>query len=129
MSDFFLPVESDFLSFDLSILEWNEGDLFALYWNDNLLMSFLTDFMIKDLWYRIFDIDISQYAGTFGILAFGLITAEDGIHSLFGVRNISIESYETSQGSVPEPPTFLLLATGFMGILFLLSRKNVVTFH
>lgn len=115
-SDLFIPVNAERLSFDLSILEWNEGDIFSLFWDDNLLISFETDFLNLDQWYDFNLIDISQWAGTFGTLTFGLFAQVDGVHSQFGVTNI-----EFSASSVPEPNMLVLF---FSGAIFLYAFRR-----
>ena len=118
-SDLFIPVNADYLSFDLSILEWNDGDVFSLFWDDNLLMSFDTDFLVLDEWYDFDLIDISQWAGTSGTLTFGLITQQNGIHSQFGVTNIAFTSE-----SVPEPGTLFLMLSSLFSLFFLKKMRN-----
>ena len=126
-----LPIDADFLSFSMNVLEWHEGDVFAAYWENNLLFSVLTEIYEKDTWNNFAGINLLDWAGMHGTLTFALLTVMDGIHSQIAIDNISFYNYETISGQqpVPEPTTILLFCTGIAGLVAVRRKKQAIPCH
>lgn len=121
LADLMVPVYSSYLSFDFQMVNWHEGDKFVLSIDDTILYSVLADVFDLDEWYNINDINLSPWAGTQATLSFALITAIDGIHSEFAIRDINIYRYSTT---TPEPTTMILFGFGLLSFIGYSRRKN-----
>lgn len=116
-----IPVDADLLTFDFGFVDVGDGDWVTLYFNDQLLWTFLGEDFINELMHAT--IPIGLYAGQTGDLYFALNNVGDPNAEVLISNMGFVGTRQESNPSVPEPGTLALLALGLV-LLHLAARRH-----
>ena len=116
-ADYFVPRNAYGLSIDFIPATWGEGDSFGIWINDYLLYMLDADyFNSAGNWTGV--LDISQWAGSWVTLTFGLLAEQEG-------HTLSVQSIDYLLATdVPEPPAVLLVLMALFILAGMRSKEG-----